>query len=322
MMRFLQLGASLYVPATRPNLVAIGNGIKYPKLRSVIFCTEDAIRPRDVAPALANLEAALHRFEPGPLLRFIRVRDPALLRQLLQMDGVRQLAGFVLPKATRRNLDEYSAALAPDDPFQVMVTLETAEVFDPAEMARLRDLLVQESYRRRILSLRFGGNDLLQLLGLRRPRGQSLYTTPLGHLISQLVSTFRPHGFNLTGPVFEYLDRRDVLAREVRQDLAHGLFGKSAIHPEQVPLIEAQYRVSVGDLQAAERILAAAAPPVFRLHDAMCEPATHHVWAQLIVDRAKLYGVRGAARRARLLPVVSEAPNAREAASGGQGALV
>ena len=67
MMSFMQLGASLYVPATRADLTAIGNHVKYPGLRSVIFCTEDAIRPDDVPRALNNLEAALRRFEPTPL---------------------------------------------------------------------------------------------------------------------------------------------------------------------------------------------------------------------------------------------------------------
>jgi citrate lyase beta subunit len=183
-----------------------------------------------------------------------------------------------------------------------MVTLETADVFDPAEMAALRALLLRERCRRQVLSLRVGGNDLLQLLGLRRPRGRSIYATPLGPLIAQLVTTFRPHGLNLTGPVFEYLDSSDLLARETRKDLAHGLFGKSAIHPEQVPIIEAQYRVRAADLHAAERVLADEAPPVFRLQGAMCEPATHRRWAEAIHERAQLYGVRDAVVRPRLLP--------------------
>jgi citrate lyase beta subunit len=297
MTRFLQLGASLYVPATRPDLVAIGNRLKYPALRSVIFCTEDAIRAGDLPLALANLEAALRRFEPAPLLRFVRVRGPAVLRRLLQMDGVRRLTGFVLPKVGLHNLEEYFALLEGEDSFEVMLTLETAPVFDPAAMATLRGQLLRDCYRRRILSLRIGGNDLFGLLGMRRPRARTVYATSLGPLIAQLVTTFRPHGFNLTGPVFEYLDRSDVLAREVRQDLAHGLFGKTAIHPGQVPVIEAQYRVEARDLEAAEGVLAEGAPPVFRLHDAMCEPATHHTWAALTHARALLYGVTGATRR-------------------------
>jgi citrate lyase beta subunit len=304
MMRFLQLGASLYMPATRRDLLAIGNGQKHPQLRSVIYCTEDAIRPEEVGLALHQLEGVLPRLEPGSLLRFVRVRNPSVLRSVLQMEGVQHLTGFVFPKVTRHNLEEYFAALKPDLPLQVMLTLETAEVFDPFEMLALRTLIMQDHYRHRILSLRIGGNDLLQLLGLRRQRQHTIYATPLGAVISQLVTFFRPCGFNLTGPVCERLDRDAVLARETRKDLAHGLFGKSAIHPDQVPVIQAQYKVSRPEIQAADKILAGEAPPVFRWHNAMCEPATHRVWAQLIHERAKLYGVRDMAIRPRVLPLL------------------
>lgn len=303
MTRFLQLGASLYVPATRSDLTAIGNGAKLPELRSVIFCTEDAIAPGQVPEALRRLDAALRRIEPSPLLRFVRVRSPEVLRSVLQMDGVDRLTGFVVPKATHRNLGDYLDLLAPEDPFEIMVTLESAEVFDAHEMIQLRDLLQQEASRRRVLSLRFGGNDLLQLLGMRRSRNRSIYQTPLGAVIDRLVTTFRPHGFNLTGPVVEYLDQPRALAREARLDVAHGLFGKSAIHPAQVPIIEEQYRVSARDFEAAQRILDADAPSVFRHQEAMCEPATHRAWAQIACERARLYGVRGALRRPRLLPL-------------------
>jgi citrate lyase beta subunit len=213
------------------------------------------------------------------------------------MDGIERVTGFVLPKVTRHNLDDYLTAFDPSDPHEILPTLETPEVFDPAEMRALRDLLVREPCRRRVLSLRIGGNDLMHLLGLRRPRARTMYATPLGMTIAQLVTTFRPHGFNLTAPVFEFLDRPDVLGREVRADLAHGLFGKTAIHPEQVAVIEAHYRVSPRDLATAERILEPGAPAVFRFHDAMCEPATHRAWATLVCERARLYGVTGTSRR-------------------------
>ena len=291
--RFLELGASLYVPATRPDLIALANRHKYPFLRSIIFCTEDSVAERDLPLALTQLEAMLRRLEPVPLLRFIRVRSPAILRTVLQMDGVEALTGFVLPKITRQNLDEYFDAFRPSDPFDVMLTLETIDAFDPRRMSELRDLLVQERFRRRILSLRIGGNDLFHLLGMRRPRGRTVYQTPLAVTIAQLVTTFRPHNFNLTAPVFEYLNSPRVLEREVRHDLTQGLFGKTAIHPRQVPVIEASYAVAARDLQTAEEILAHAAPSVFRLHGAMCEPATHRRWATLIVERAKIYGVAG-----------------------------
>ncbi|MBY0525723.1 MAG: HpcH/HpaI aldolase/citrate lyase family protein [Gemmataceae bacterium] len=313
MTHFLQLGASLYVPATRGQLAAIGNRQKYPHLRSVIFCTEDSIRDQDVPRALDNLAVALRRFEAADLLRFVRVRNPAVLRALLTMEGVDRLSGFVLPKVTCRNLDDYFDVLPEDSAFSVMPTLETVEVFDPRAMLALRDRLLQDRYRRRIVSLRVGGNDLFNLLGLRRPRGRTVYDTPLGPTIAQLITTFRPHGFNLTAPVFEYLNGTNLLAREVENDLTFGLFGKAAIHPEQVAVIESHYRVRLEDLQAAEQIQDERAAPVFRLHDAMCEPATHGNWAALIHERARLYGVRGTA----LDPSVLGHPALRSATSYG-----
>jgi citrate lyase beta subunit len=305
--RFLELGASLYVPATREWLAAIGNRHKFKELRSVIFCTEDSIREQDLERALDNLQAALLGFEPSPLLRFVRVRSPAVLRRVLEMEGAERLSGFVLPKVSAANLPEYFACLPPASPFLVMATLETAEVFDPVALLRIRDLLLQDGPRRRLLSLRIGGNDLLNLLGLRRPRSRTIYETPLGLTISHLVTVFRPHGFNLTGPVFEYLDNPRALAREVDRDLAHGLFGKTAIHPEQVPVIEARYRVRREDLRAAEQILSATAEPVFRLQGAMCEPATHRTWATLVCERARLYGVQ-AGRRSSVGPRAGRTP--------------
>jgi citrate lyase beta subunit len=223
------------------------------------------------------------------------------------MEGVQHLAGFVLPKVTLHSLDAYGAVLPPGHSFELMPLLETVEVFNPVEMAAFRQRLGQEPFGQRVLSLRIGGNDLLQLLGLRRPRGRSIYTTPLAGVIDQLVATFRPHGWNLTGPVFERLDCPGLLAQETRQDLAHSLFGKSAIHPDQVPVIEAQYRADWRDLEAAQRILDADAPAVFQWDGSMCEPAVHRAWAEIICARARLYGIRGAPRRSgALLPSVGD----------------
>src|SRR5205809_5468023 len=143
MTRFLQLGASLYVPCTRGDLALIGNRRKYPYLRSVIFCTEDAVRVEDLSPALDNLQGLLRHLEPADLRRFVRVRNPAVLRAVLQMDGVERLGGFVLPKVTRHNLEQFFPAWTSPHHFDLMLTLETVDVFDAAEMIALRDRLLQ-----------------------------------------------------------------------------------------------------------------------------------------------------------------------------------
>lgn len=295
------IGASLYVPALHKDLLDIANGGRFASLRSVIFCTEDAVAERDLPYALFNLSVTLENMRPdGVLDRFVRVRNPDVLARVVAMKGADKLAGFVIPKATRHNLDDYLRHVAHTDHL-LMPTLETADVFDPAEMRELCRRMAAPDLAHRILALRIGGNDLLALLGLRRPRNMTIYQTPLGPVIGNLVTTFRPHGFRLTAPVFEHLDCAELMAQEIQQDLAYGMAGKTAIHPSQVKLIDRHYRVQATEVAMALKILDSDSPAVFKMDNSMCEPATHRNWARAVIARAGLFGTHpappGQARR-------------------------
>ena len=284
------LGASLYVPASHSDLLPIANGDKITFLRSVIFCTEDAVADSELGFAMANLAHCLQTMRSdSSCLRFVRVRNPSILQRVLQMPGVEKLTGFVLPKLTNHNFDAYFSQIVGRH-FVLMPTLETIEVFDEREMQTLRENLTRPHVRPHILALRIGGNDLLALLGLRRARDMSLYRTPLGALIARLVLQFHPYGLRLTAPVFEYLDNPNLLDQEVREDLAHGLIGKTAIHPDQVGLIERHFRIDQRELEMAESLLQENCPAVFRMHGAMCEVATHRQWAEQTLARAQVFG--------------------------------
>lgn len=289
---YLQLGASLYMPATRSDLSAIANGQRIQGLRSVIFCVEDAVGRQQVEQALDNIRLLLATLEQIGTRRFIRVRNPQVLANLLRMPGIDAIDGFVLPKITQHNLDDYIRLIPTDSSHWLMPTLESAEVFDPDEMRALRNRLQDSAHRDRILALRIGGNDLLNLLGLRRSPGSTVYDSPLRSTIAQLATIFLPIGFQLTAPVFEGLNDPITLAREVAADMEHGLFSKSAVHPHQVEHIEDCYTVSEQDLNLAQSILHESAPAVFRMHDLMCEPSTHQNWARIIMQRSEIFGVR------------------------------
>jgi len=287
------LGASLYVPANHKNLTAIANGEKLPQARSLIFCTEDSIADRDLSWSLFNLSVVLANMRMDVAAdRFVRVRNPEVLARVLAMPGVDKLTGFVLPKITRHNFDSYFKLVRHTE-HVLMPTLETAEVFDDAEMQGLRAVFEAPGVRHRILALRIGGNDLLALLGLRRPRSMTLYRTPLGPVIARLVTTFRPYGFTLTAPVFEYLDLPQLLDQEVIEDLAHGMVGKTAIHPTQIAAIEQHFQVTPQDLAVARAILDASSPAVFRMNDTMQEVATHRAWAERTVAQSQSFGGTG-----------------------------
>lgn len=284
------MGASLYIPANHKHLMEVADGDRLGQTRSLIFCTEDAVADSDLSWALFNLSVVLANMKTQTRSeRFVRVRNPEVLARVLAMPGVEKLTGFVIPKCTRHNFDAYFKQVRNTE-HMLMPTLETADVFNDDEMRMFREVLEAPGVRSRILALRIGGNDLLALLGLRRPRSMTIYRTPLGPVIARLVTTFRPYGFVLTAPVFEHLDLPELLDQEMAEDMAYGMVGKTAIHPSQIGPIEQHYRVKAHDLEAARAILDEDSPAVFKMHESMCEVATHRAWAQRMVEQSQVFG--------------------------------
>lgn len=289
------LGATLYMPATREDILEVVFGHKIPELRSLVVCLEDAVAPVDLATALANLREVLLRIETvggrpenGPLL-FVRPRDAQMAALLNEWPLMRHVDGFVVPKLSLSNLRNWEQAVT-NPALALMPTLETPEVFSPMAMADLGQAL-KATLDQRIIALRIGGNDLMGCLGLRRNPAMTLYGTPMGYVIPMLAGVMGSLGFALTAPVFEQLATPEILAQELELDISHGLVGKTAIHPSQIATIQNALRVSLEDMNSARMILNSAAAAVFKYNDAMCEPATHHKWATRIMERAKWHGV-------------------------------
>ncbi|KAA8706960.1 HpcH/HpaI aldolase/citrate lyase family protein [Pseudomonas cannabina] len=289
------LGATLYMPATRDDIVDVVFGDKIPELRSLVVCLEDAVALIDVDTALLNLRQVLTRIQDrggrpadGPLL-FVRPRDAAMARILNDWPLMAHVDGFVVPKLSLTNLISWEQAVT-NPALALMPTLETPEVFNPGAMVELGQAL-KACLDERIIALRIGGNDLMGCLGLRRNPAMTLYSTPMGYVIPMLAGVMGAQGFALTAPVFEQLATPDVLELELALDMTNGLVGKTAIHPSQVNIIQNALRVSLEDMNAARMILNSVAPAVFKYNDAMCEPATHYKWATHIMERAKWHGV-------------------------------
>lgn len=289
---YFSLGATLYTPATRPDLETIINGRKLTQLRSLVICTEDAVHDQDLHGALANLQRNLESLRPSPMMRFIRPRSPEVLGRILDMPGIEGLDGLVLPKVNEENLARYAEQAARRSNLWLMPTLETEIAFDRRAMERLRERL--EQLINPILCLRVGGNDLLNLLGLRRAPGGTLYDTPLRSVLNDIILVFRPSGYEIAAPVFDVMDNPLTLAQEVALDIHHGLLTKTAIHPVQIPVIEKAYQVNPEEQQLAKRILDPCTQAVFRHGGQMCEPITQRHWAERLMTRASLYGIRQA----------------------------
>ncbi|WP_433284738.1 HpcH/HpaI aldolase/citrate lyase family protein [Pseudonocardia sp. CA-142604] len=215
------LGATLYMPATRPALAADIVKQATAGVTSVVVCLEDAIADDQVAEGEANLVAALTDLhdEPAaePPILFVRVRHAAQIPRLVARLGpaAAVLDGFVMPKFTATSGTEYLHALDEADAMAgtallAMPVIESGAVLYAEtrvdELTRLRALLHRD--RRRILAVRLGATDLCALYGLRRSPDLSIYDVKVvSSLIADVVNVLGRadgSGFTVTGPVWEY----------------------------------------------------------------------------------------------------------------------
>ncbi len=303
-----QLGASLYMPATRQDIWQVIKRDKLPTINSIIICLEDAVSHSDVELALTRLQTLLNTWashvnsinapsnpiekhtQPTRPLVFVRPRNPMMLQQLVDFDNIDLLDGFVMPKVDMYSLSNWRMACQNLSSEQLLMpTLETAAVFNPNHNQELA-IAFKEAFSQPIFALRIGGNDLFAALRLRRPKDSIIYDTPIGTLAYQLLGCFVPHGFYLTAPVFEYLDQPMLFMQELTRDVSLGLVGKTVIHPSQIALVQQAYCVPLSMLDEAQAILHTEAKAVFKYNNTMLEPATHGAWAHEIINRAEVFG--------------------------------
>jgi citrate lyase beta subunit len=304
-----QLGASLYMPATRQDIWQVIKRDKLPTIDSIIICLEDAVSHSDVDLALTRLQALLNMWashvnsinepsnqaniqsqQPTRPLVFVRPRNPMMLQELADFKHIDLLDGFVMPKVDMYSLSNWRMACQNVSTDQLLMpTLETAALFNPHHNQEIA-IAFKEAFSQPIFALRIGGNDLFAALRLRRPKDSIIYDTPIGTLVYQLLGCFVPHGFYLTAPVFEYLDQPMLFMKELTRDVSLGLVGKTVIHPSQIALVQQAYCVPLSMLDEAQAILHSEAKAVFKYNNTMLEPATHRAWAHEVVNRSEVFG--------------------------------
>lgn len=285
-----RFGATLYIPALHHNVDSLRNG-SVPNLSSMVICLEDATRDDEVEKAIISLREHLERNDSptkGPSV-YVRPRTPDMAERVLAMKGVEHIRGFVIPKATADSLPDWISVLR-GDRHAVMPTIETHHAFDSREVYRLRDQTMTLGIT--VDTVRIGGNDLLSTIGARRSTKRTLYDGPLAAVITTIVGAYAGTGIMLSSPVMEHYSNTALLLEELERDIEHGIYNKTAIHPNQVALINDALKPTYSDVIEAEAILDANAKAVFGFEGSMCEPKTHMAWANMIVARANVFGVQ------------------------------
>lgn len=277
--RYGELGASLYVPATHKSLEQI-LALGCHHARSIIFCTEDSVSPDALGWAVCRLTKTLEEAPKDvPFLRFVRPRNPFVLRQLLEStEAVSRIDGLVIPKFDETAMPAWREVLDRHPALAIMPILETPSLFREATTIATLDALNDLSNP--IVALRIGANDLLGSIGLKRQPGQTIYDTALRGTIERLITIFRPAGFELAAPVCDLINEPDTLSREVTQDIAWGFFAKTCVHPSQLGLVEEHFSQAIDRQQKQAHVLLNSHEAVFTDNGQMLETTCHCHWAK------------------------------------------
>ncbi|MFQ3190508.1 MAG: citrate lyase beta subunit [Paraglaciecola sp.] len=240
------------------------------------------------------------------------------------------LTGFVFPKFYSANANGYLEQLKVlNEKFEIMLyampILEGKTIaYRESRVGELDKLkLILGPYQKYILNIRIGGTDFSSLFGMRRGISYSLYDIlPVRDAISDILNFFirMEDNYTVSAPVWEYFlaykqddiqqyignnmhrslltkepivnEAIDGLLREVVQDTANGMVGKTVIHPSHLRFVNAMQAVTLEEYEDATQILQANGGVLKSdVGNKMNEIAPHRNWAKKIDLRAKAYGV-------------------------------
>ena len=221
----MALGATLYSPATRPNLAQDIAKRAAKGVISFVVCLEDSIADHEVPFAERNAVEQLRLYAEsgasGPLV-FVRVRNADQVRLITEGLGehVRVLSGFVIPKFLEDTAGEFleaieAASVVAGRRLYAMPVLESPELAfrETRASALLGVQSMLEKYRESILAVRIGATDLCSAYGLRRTRELTIYNVHvIANVISDIVNVLGragESGYVITGPVWEYFAQHE-----------------------------------------------------------------------------------------------------------------
>ncbi|WP_428312961.1 HpcH/HpaI aldolase/citrate lyase family protein [Hydrocarboniphaga sp.] len=247
----------LFVPADSDKKLAkaLGSGAD-----ALVLDLEDAVLPERKPLAREMLRSWMAGVADRSRL-WVRVNDLAsgeLLKDLPAVVASRP-AGIVLPKirgpedvrVVAHYLDALEAAAGVDAGALQMVVVATET---PSAVLRFGDLVREPLPRVRALT--WGGEDLSAALGAGDPRLPSGAWRPMyEHARNQCLLGAHALGVEAIDTV--YVDFRDPegLATSCRSARYDGFTGRIAIHPDQVPIINAAFTPSADELAFARRVV-------------------------------------------------------------------
>ncbi|GHD54330.1 CoA ester lyase [Thalassobaculum fulvum] len=242
----------LYVPATAERFVAkaADRGAD-----GVILDLEDSIPPDGKAAARAALATAVPTVAAGGGEVLVRINRPwRLALPDLEASVIAGVTGLCLPKVDSRHhlveIDQVVSELEAERDLPVgrirfCVLVETAQgIAEAREIAK----------GPRVAGIVAGGEDLAADLGLPEPDPEVLAPYEAAVRLAAREAGVMPIGY--PGSIAEFTDL-DLFRRCAEAGRRAGSEGGMAIHPAQVPVLNAAFAPSAEEIAHAEGLLAA-----------------------------------------------------------------
>ncbi len=203
----------------------------------VLLDLEDAVPPH-IKDRAREMVASVAASKPC-WVRVNRARSEECERDLAALEG--KVSGLRIPKVESAAEVAWVAERAPGVPLDC--TIESAHgVLAAFEIASAPACAM----------LSYGGIDLASDLGISEGERETLYAR--SHLVIAARSAGRPKP---SDGVYALLSDDDGLRTETEAAKRLGFFGKSAIHPRQVPIIHEVFAPTTKELEWAKQVMLA-----------------------------------------------------------------
>lgn len=224
----LALGATLYVPGTRPDLADTITRRHAEGVTSMVIDLEDAVADHEERLAIESTVETLRTLagrDAASMLLFVRTRRTDQIRSIAADLGPSTvLNGFVIPKfggaSARADLRAvHDAENVVGAKLFAMPVLESPALVHretrDGELAHISEVLGE--FRDHVLAVRVGATDMCGLFGIRRDRDLTIYDV---RVAADVIASVVNHlgrcddtGHIVTGPVWEYFADHERLFR-------------------------------------------------------------------------------------------------------------
>jgi citrate lyase subunit beta / citryl-CoA lyase len=269
----------LFVPADSEHKImrALGS-----EADAIIFDLEDSVAPA-LKPIARDLLNNLPKRSGGPEW-WVRINPlgSEFIKEDLELIGLADIRGLVLPKAESGADVTELAHRTGNIPVHAIVTETAASLFN---------LLSYREPNSPLAAMSWGAEDLSAALGASSKYDESgELSFPYKLARSLCLAGAVAAGVQPVDGVFQDFRNDEGLRAEAEAARREGFTGKLAIHPAQVPIINAAFTPSEKDVLHAEEIVAAfeAHPEsaVLSVGDKMVD-RPHLVQARRVLERAK-----------------------------------